>query len=163
MQDTWVGVLQGIGRFEGCSSLKTWLFRILVNRAKRRAVQERRSIPFSTLWGPDAEPSRPALEMGRFRGPDHPQWPGHWTLPPRSRGASPEDQFLSQEAGRHTQLAIQALPPSQREVIILRDVEQRSSEEVCSVLAISETNQRVILHRARAKMRTVLEHYHAQG
>lgn len=152
--ETWLAVLQGIDRFEGRSSLKTWIFTILTNRAKTRAQRERRTIPFSALQ-PDRVPE-PALDPDRFRGPDDPRWPGHWASPPQ---AWPEDRVLAHETREKLAEAIELLPPSQRAVISLRDLEGWSPEEVCNALSISETNQRVLLHRARSKVRKVLEEY----
>jgi RNA polymerase sigma-70 factor (ECF subfamily) len=152
--ETWLAVLQGLDRFEGRSSLKTWIFSILTNRAKTRAQRERRTIPFSALQ-PDRVPE-PALDPERFRGPDDPRWPGHWASPPQ---AWPEDRALAHETREKLAEAIELLPPSQRAVISLRDLEGWSPEEVCNALSISETNQRVLLHRARSKVRKVLEEY----
>lgn len=161
VQETWLGVLRGLHSFEGRSSLKTWIFRILTNRAKTRGERESRSIPFSALA--DASGSaEPAVEPERFLGPDHPQWPGHWSQPPQSWGDSPEKLLLSSETRKFIHAAIKALPVSQREVITLRDVEQWNSEEVCNALGISETNQRVLLHRARSSVRRALERHLTQ-
>lgn len=154
VQETWLGVLRGIERFEGRSSFKTWLFRILVNRARTRSELEGRTIPFSSL---DRE--EPSVAADRFFGPDHPEWPGHWSVPPRSWGSSPEGELLSKETLELVEQAIAALAPAQREVITLRDVDGWTSEEVCNVLGITETNQRVLLHRARAKVRAGLERH----
>lgn len=151
VQESWLGVLQGIERFEGRSSFKTWLFRIVVNRAKTRAAREGRFVPFSEL--------EPAVPAERFFGPDHPEWPGHWATPPRSWGASPEEHLLSRETLGLIEQAIANLPPAQREVITLRDVEGATSEEVCNVLGLTETNQRVLLHRARSRVRAALERH----
>ncbi len=154
VQETWLAVLEGLDRFEGRSSLKTWIFRILANRAKTRAQRERRTIPFSAL-----EPTRiqePALEPERFRGADDPRWPGHWAIPPQPW---PDEKLLSAEMRERLAGAIDALPGSQRAVISLRDLEGWSPEEVCNALEISETNQRVLLHRARSKVRKALEEY----
>src|SRR5215213_9147367 len=96
-QETWMAVLQGIQRFEARSSLKTWIFRILVNRARTRGVREGRTVPFSTLWNPDAEPSEPAVEPDRFLPPDHDRWPGHWASALPSWGDAPEQRILSGE------------------------------------------------------------------
>ena len=161
VQETWLGVLRGLPTFEGRSSLKTWIYRILTNRAKTRGERENRSIPFSALTDPSAS-AEPAVEPERFLGPDHPQWPGHWSQPPQSWGDSPEKLLLSSETRMFIQKAIEALPVSQREVITLRDVEQWKSEEVCNVLGISETNQRVLLHRARSSVRRALERHLTQ-
>jgi len=158
-QEAWLGVLRGIQRFEGRSSLRTWILRILTNVVKTRGQREASSIPFSSLWDPDAEPAEPSVDPDRFLPPDHPQWPGHWQDPPRSWEAIPEERLLSGETRAHLERAIGGLPPSQREVITLRDVEGWSSDDVCSALGISETNQRVLLHRARSKVRRALEYY----
>jgi RNA polymerase sigma-70 factor (ECF subfamily) len=158
-QETWLGVLRGLDQFEGRSSLKTWIFRILTNRAKTRGQREARSIPYSDLWNPDEEPDDPAVAPERFHPADHPRWPHHWTTSPGDWNQIPEERLLSQETRAVIQTAIEALPPAQREVITLRDIEGWSSEEVCSALEISETNQRVLLHRARSKVRCALEQY----
>jgi len=152
--ETWLAVLQGLDRFEGRSSLKTWIFTILANRAKTRAIRERRTIPFSALQ-PERVPE-PALPPERFRDPEDPRWPGHWASPPQ---AWPEDRLLAAETREKLAEAIEALPASQRAVISLRDLEGWSSEEICNALEISETNQRVLLHRARSKVRKALEEY----
>jgi RNA polymerase sigma-70 factor (ECF subfamily) len=149
-QEAWLAVLEGIDRFEGRSSLKTWLFRILTNRAKTRGIREGRSLPFSAL-----EPAEPSVESDRFHGGDH-SWPGHWAAPPRG---FPEERLLAAEAREVIDRAIAALPPTQRAVISLRDIEGWSAEEVCNALTLSETNQRVLLHRARSAVRAALERY----
>ena len=149
-QETWLAVLEGIDRFEGRSSLKTWLFRILTNRAKTRGMRERRSLAFSALESDDG-----AVDADRFRGPDE-NWPGHWSAPPR---AFPEERLLADETRGIIEDAIAKLPATQRTVITLRDVEGWSAEEVCNALTLSETNQRVLLHRARSSVRAALEQY----
>ena len=159
VQETWVGVLQGIGRFEGRSSLKTWIFSILTNRAKTRGQQEGRHLSFSSLCAQDCASSEQALGPERFLPADHSQWPDHWALPPQSWGESPEKQLLARETKSYLLQAVYALPETQREVIRLRDIEQWTSEEVCNILGISETNQRVLLHRARSRVRRNLESY----
>lgn len=159
VQDAWLGVLQGIEGFEGRSSFKTWLFRILVNRARTRAQREGRTVPFSALFDPDAEPGEPAVPLERFRGAADPRAPFHWAVPPRSWGESPEDEMLSREVLELVERTIATLPPAQREVITLRDVEGWTPAEVCNVLEISDSNQRVLLHRARSKVRAALERY----
>ena len=147
--ETWLGVVKGIDRFEGRSSLKTWIFRILTNIAKTRGQRESRSVPFSSLE--DADTSfEPAVESGRFTPV------GHWADPPR---AWPEERLLSRETLEVIEDAIEALPPAQRAVISLRDVEGWDAEEVRNALELSETNQRVLLHRARAKVRRALDGY----
>jgi RNA polymerase sigma-70 factor (ECF subfamily) len=162
-QETWLGVLQGLDRFEARSSLKTWIFHILTNRAKTRAQREGRSVPFSALWDPDTAPAEPAVEPERFLPADHPRWPRHWASRPQSWDDLPEERLLSRETGARLQEAIAALPPSQREVLTLRDVEGWTAGEVCNTLGISETNQRVLLHRARSKVRRALERYLSEG
>jgi RNA polymerase sigma-70 factor (ECF subfamily) len=157
-QETWLGVLRGIHRFEGRSSLKTWIFSILIHCAKTRGQREGRSIPFSTLWDPDTEPAEPAVEPERFR-PLGDQWAHGWVFFPQSWDDIPEERFLSRETRSVVQQAIERLPPSQREVITLRDMEGWTAGEVCNTLGISETNQRVLLHRARSSVRRALEHY----
>jgi RNA polymerase sigma-70 factor (ECF subfamily) len=159
VQETWIGVLQGIRRFEGRASLKTWIFRILINRARTHGAREGRTIPFSALGNPAAEPGEPAVDADRFRPADDPRWPRHWATPPQSWAATPEERLLAQETRRQIAAAIAMLPPNQREVITLRDVEGWSAAEVCNVLGVSETNQRVLLHRARAKVRRALDAY----
>jgi RNA polymerase sigma-70 factor, ECF subfamily len=162
-QETWLGLLRGIDRFEARSSLKTWLFRILVNRAKTRGEREGRLIPFSALWSAESDPYEAAVEPERFLPADHPQWPGHWASPPNSWGESPEERLLAGETRAHIDAAIRTLPPAQQEVITLRDVEGWGSAEVCDLLGISEANQRVLLHRARSKVRRALEAYLGSG
>ena len=154
VQETWMGVLNGLDRFEGRSSLKTWIFRILANRAKTRAQREGRSVPFSSL----PEFTSELHEPERFQGPDQ-RWPGHWVSFPRSWDEIPEERILSQETMMRIQEAIDTLPLGQREVITLRDVEGCTSDEACNLLGVSESNQRVLLHRARCKVRRALERY----
>ena len=158
VQDAWVGVLQGIGRFEQRSALKTWIFTILVNRVRTQTQREGRSLPFSALedTAGDAESALPA---DRFLPADHPKWPHHWAAPPKDWGGSPEDRLLSAEVRAEIQRAIDALPPGQREVITLCDVEGWSADEACGLLRITPGNQRVLLHRARSKVRLALERY----
>ncbi len=158
-QEAWLGVLRGLNRFEGRSSLKTWMFRILTNCAKTRAQREGRSLPFSAVWDAETDPGEPAVDPERFKPADAPIEAHHWVSFPRSWDEIPEDRLIARETRAVIRQAIEALPPSQREVITLRDVEGWTSEEVCNVLAISETNQRVLLHRARSKVRRALERY----
>lgn len=161
VQDAWVGVLKGLDGFEGRSSLRTWIFKILVNIAKTRGQREARSVPFSSVWTPDPE-TEPAVELERFLADDHGRWPGHWASPPEPWETVPEDRLLSRETLAQVAAAIEALPPNQREVIRLRDVLGWTSGEVCNALDVSETNQRVLLHRARSKVRRALESYLAE-
>jgi RNA polymerase sigma-70 factor (ECF subfamily) len=149
VQETWLAVLNGIDRFEGRSSLKTWIFRILTNTAKTRGERERRSVPFSALDSEDGG-FEPAVERSRFTGT------GHWAVLPR---AWPEDKLLAAETLSVIEHAIERLPPTQRTVITLRDVEGWTADEVRNALELSETNQRVLLHRARAKVRNALDQY----
>jgi RNA polymerase sigma-70 factor (ECF subfamily) len=151
VQETWLGVIDGINGFEGRSSLKTWIFRILTNVAKTRAQREGRSLPFSALGEPAAE--GPTVDPERFASADH------WATPPRPFGELPEERLLSSGTIDVVERAIESLPPSQQAVISLRDVEGWSSDEVCNVLELSETNQRVLLHRARSRVRRALEDY----
>jgi RNA polymerase sigma-70 factor (ECF subfamily) len=157
VQDAWVGVLRGLDAFEGRSSLRTWIFRILVNTAKTRGQRENRSTPFSSVWA--AGDDEPAVDPDRFLPDDHPQSPRHWTSLPVRWDVIPEERLLGNETLALVREAIDALAPNQREVIRLRDVLGWGSSEVCNALEISETNQRVLLHRARAKVRRVLERY----
>jgi RNA polymerase sigma-70 factor (ECF subfamily) len=158
VQETWLAVLEGLDRFEGRSSLKTWIFRILMNRAMTRGQRERRTVPFSALFDPAAEADEPAVDPDRFQGPAS-RFPGQWSRPPHPWEEVPETRLLARETLAQVRTAIDGLPPSQREVITLRDVSGWTSQEVCNALGLSETNQRVLLHRARAKVRRALEEY----
>ena len=153
VQEAWVGVLRGIGRFEGRSSLKTWLYRIVANTAKTRGVRESRSVPFSSL-GDDGDEG--TVDADRFLGSGD-RFPGHWAVPPQAW--APEGRLLADETLEVVERAIDKLPPAQRAVITMRDVQGFTSEEVCNALDLTETNQRVLLHRARAKVRSALEEY----
>jgi RNA polymerase sigma-70 factor, ECF subfamily len=155
VQETWLRVLGALDRFEGRSSLKTWVFRILTNTAKTRAQREGRVIPFSSLQDPGRVPEA-AVDADRFLPDDHPHHPGGWSSPP---AALPEEQLLAAETRARIAAAIEELPANQRAVIMLRDVQGWDSAEVCNALDITEVNQRVLLHRARAKVRTALEDY----
>ena len=159
VQETWLGVLQGLPRFEGRSSLKTWIFRILTNRARTRGQREGRSIAFSDLAVGEAGSGELSVDADQFWPADHPSWANIWVSYPRNWNELPEDRLLSHETLARVQAAIAALPPSQREVITLRDVEGWTAQEVCNVLDITESNQRVLLHRARAKVRRDVEQY----
>jgi RNA polymerase sigma-70 factor (ECF subfamily) len=154
--DTWLGVVRGIDRFEGRSSLKTWLFRILMNIGRTRGTRDRRSIPFSSL-GPDDEPT---VDPDRFQGPDG-RHPDHWAAFPARWSDHPE---LRAEAGETLEIvraALARLSRNQQEVVRLRDLEGWTSAEVCNALDLTETNQRVLLHRGRAKLRAALEAHFA--
>jgi RNA polymerase sigma-70 factor, ECF subfamily len=155
VQETWLGVINGIDRFQGRSSLKTWIFRILTNTAKTRGQRERRIVPFSALGPADDEPS---VDADRFFPPDHARYPDHWALGPTA-WETPEEGLLSAETRELILRAIDELPEAQRAVVTLRDVQGWSPEEVCDALQLSDGNQRVLLHRARTKVRAVLESY----
>src|SRR5919109_1235264 len=159
-QETWVGVLNGLDRFEGRSSLRTWIFRILTNIAKTRAQRDRRTVPFASLED-ESGAGEPSVDPERFR-PASDRWAGHWKSYPDRWDELPEERLVADETLARVQEAIDGLPPVQRQVITMRDVEGCSSEEVCSALELSETNQRVLLHRARSKVRQALEAYLAQ-
>ena len=161
VQETWLGVLQGIGRFEGRSSLKTWIFRILANRARTRGVREGRSVPFADL-GAALDPDEPAVDPDQFLPPGHPA-AGWWAAHPASWEGVPEERLLAREARERIEAAIADLPPNQRTVITLRDVEGWSADEVRRLLEISDANQRVLLHRARSRVRSALAAYVSEG
>jgi RNA polymerase sigma-70 factor, ECF subfamily len=154
VQETWLGVINGLERFEGRASLKTWIFRILVNRAVSRAERERRVTPFSALAAED----EPAVDPGRFR-PEGDPYPGGWKTFPVSWDPLPEERLLARETLALVGEAIAGLPERQHTVIVMRDIAGWSADEVCDALAISEANQRVLLHRARSKVRRTLEAY----
>jgi RNA polymerase sigma-70 factor, ECF subfamily len=153
VQETFLGVITGIGRFEGRSSLKSWMFRILVNRARTRGEREGRVRPFSSL---SAGPHEPAVDPDRFATDG--RWAGFWSAPPSAKHL-PEANVLAAEMGAQLHAAIESLPEAQRAVLELRDVLGFASHEVCELLEISETNQRVLLHRARSKVRAIIESY----
>jgi RNA polymerase sigma-70 factor (ECF subfamily) len=155
VQETWLRVLRALDRFEGRSAFRTWVFRILVNTAKTRAQREGRTIPFSALQDAWRVPEA-AVEPERFLADDHPQHPGGWASPPREL---PEERLLAAETRERIAAAIERLPASQRAVISLRDIEGWSSDEVRNALDLSEVNQRVLLHRARSRVRQALEDY----
>jgi RNA polymerase sigma-70 factor, ECF subfamily len=162
VQETWLGVIRGIETFEGRSTLKTWMFRILVNRAQTRGERESRTTPFSSLStsSDDAGDHEPAVDPSRFV--ESGRWTGWWSQPPSAKHL-PEAQVLVAESGTLLLAAVDALPANQRIVITLRDIHGLTSEEVCDLLSISEGNQRVLLHRARAKVRGALEDYLNDG
>ena len=144
VQETWLGVVRGIDRFEGRSTVKTWLFRIAVNRARTRGAREPRTVPFGeSVDGPSVDPDR-------FLPADHPKWPGHWA-------EEPAQIVETAETVAHVREAIERLPAMQRAVITLRDVHGWDGAEVCDALELSEGNQRVLLHRARSRVRADLE------
>ena len=151
VQETWMAVLKGIKSFQGRSSLKTWIFTILTNQAKTRGVKEGRSIPFSNLAGDEA-----AVEPERFKKN------GRWADPPKEWSTdAPDAVFLRKEALHQLEGAIAKLPENQRVVVTLRDIQGCTSVEVCNLLEITESNQRVLLHRGRSRIRQALETYMA--
>jgi len=143
VQDTWMGVLRGIGGFEGRSSFRTWMFRILVNRAKTAGARERRSVAIGDTG--------PAVDQSRF------DEAGSWVAPPEQWIEDVDDRLQAGKLADRVRSAIEELPARQREVVTLRDVEGLSSDEVCHVLEITDGNQRVLLHRGRSRVRQVLE------
>jgi RNA polymerase sigma-70 factor (ECF subfamily) len=153
VQDAWVGMLRSLDRFEGRSLLRTWLLRILTNRARSRGVREARSVPFSALGEDD-----PSVAPERFQGPED-RFPGGWVAFPTDWSTLPEHRLLAEETLALVDAAIRALPGRQHEVMLLRDVEGWSAEEVCDALGLSAGNQRVLLHRARSRVRESLESY----
>jgi RNA polymerase sigma-70 factor, ECF subfamily len=158
VQETWIAVMRGIDGFEGRASLKTWIFRILTNVAMRSGVRERRSLPFSALARAE-DTGEPSVDPDRFLPADHELFPGHWAIMP-ARWPTPEEGLLAGETREVIAAAIAELPPAQRTVIALRDVEGWSSQEVSEALEISAGNQRVLLHRARSRVRNAIESYY---
>jgi RNA polymerase sigma-70 factor, ECF subfamily len=157
VQETWLAVVGGLERFEGRSSLKTWIFHILANRAKTRGERERRYVPFSAFADAHGGDDGPSVGADRFRQAGDP-WPGHWAIPP-CPWQDPERRLGSIEARAFLREAINALPPVQQAVLALRDVEGLPAEEVCELLDLTAGNQRVLLHRARSRLRAALEDY----
>ena len=155
VQDAWVAVLKGLGRFEGRSSLKTWVMRIVVNIAVTRGVREARSTPFSALA---AEEHSNAVDAEQFRGAED-GFPGHWRAYPQDWRSLPEHALLGRETLQLLSQTLETLPEAQRTVVAMRDLCGCSAEEVCATLEISAANQRVLLHRGRSKLRTALEHH----
>jgi RNA polymerase sigma-70 factor (ECF subfamily) len=154
VQDTWIAVIRGIDGFEGRSTLRTWMFRILANQARRRGVREQRTVPASSLARELAEAEQPSVPAERFTGP---RGRGAWAHPPTRWSDQPEERLLvAATFGRFAE-AVSALPENQRRVVVLRDVEGWTSEEVCELLDLTEVNQRVLLHRARSTLRALLE------
>ena len=146
VQETWLGVIHGLDGFEGRSSLRTWIFSILANRARTRAARDARSVPFSAIEDED----RPAVEPAAFSAD------GRWTSAPPRLDYDPETQLLSAELRERLLDVVEELPPAQRSVITLRDLLGIPAEDVCVLLELSEGNQRVLLHRARSRVRTAL-------
>jgi RNA polymerase sigma-70 factor (ECF subfamily) len=152
VQETWIAVLEGLEGFEGRASFKTWLFRILANRARSRAVREGRSVPFSALT--EADTAERAVDPDRFDASGH--WreaPAEWT------DETPERLALAAETRAVMEKAVAALPDGQRAVLVLRDEDGLETEEICNLLGLTATNQRVLLHRARARIRQAVEEH----
>ncbi len=158
-QEAWLGVLQGLGRFQGRCTLKAWIFSIVSNCAKSRGARDKRTVPLSAFARED-DVGGASVDPERFLDDGHPRWPGHWCEPPKAWG---EDELVSRETLAAIRAAMEDLPPVQRAVMTMRDVEGLGSEETCQVLGISEANQRVLLHRARSKVRKALEGYMREG
>ena len=156
-QETWLGVLNGLDRFEERSSLKTWIFRILANIAKTRGVREGRTVPFSSVAGENDDTH--AVDPDRFIPAEAERAARHWAVPPAVWSTEPDERLLAGEVRELIFRTIDGLPPNQRAAIVLRDVEGWDSEEVRNELGVGETNQRVLLHRARSKVRQALEDY----
>src|SRR5262245_57890559 len=158
VQEAWLAVLNGIDRFEQRSSFKTWISRIVMNLAKTRGVRESRMVPFTEFAEKEAESPEAVVDPLRFRAAND-DYPDHWSVAPRHWNVDPEKQLLTGEIQVVLDGAIESLPDAQRLVLTMRDVNGWTAEEVCNVLAISETNQRVLLHRARSKVRGILENH----
>ena len=159
VQDTWLAVIEQLDRFEGRSSLRTWVFRILENQARSRGVRDARALPWSSAFGADGpEDGGPTVDPARFRGPGD-RWPGGWTPAglPTAWEPPPEDAAVAAEVRRELRTALDALPARQRTVVELRDVHGLTSDEVCERLGVSPANQRILLHRGRARLRARLE------
>ena len=159
VQDTWLAVIRGLGGFEGRSSVRTWVLRILANLGKTRGAREARTLPLSSL--DPGEPDEPAVDPDRFRGSGD-RWPRHWTPvgSPQRWEPSPEDASVASEIRGRLASALAELPERQRTVVSLRDVHGLSAVEVCSLLGLSPVNQRVLLHRGRSRLRGRLENYY---
>ena len=157
VQDTWIAVITGLDRFEGRSSLRTWIFGIMIHKAKDRGIREKRHVNFSSFESVDDEGDE-AVDPSRFHQSG--EWAGHWAFPPQPwDDQTPEKLMASQQAVSAMQKAIEALPKNLKEVLILRDVEGIEANEVCELLKITETNLYVRLHRARERVRQAVETY----
>jgi RNA polymerase sigma-70 factor, ECF subfamily len=156
VQDTWMAVITGVDRFEQRSAVKTWLHRILANRARSTGVRERRSVPFASL-SDELDADQPAVDPERFRRRG--RRAGAWAAPPSAWDEEPEEHLLAVETLDAVERAVATLPPNQQAVLTLRDLEGWTAAEACNALELAETNQRVLLHRARATVRRALETY----
>jgi RNA polymerase sigma-70 factor (ECF subfamily) len=157
VQDAWVSLIRSLDRFEERSSLRTWLYTVLLNAARKRARREARSMPVADLAAEELAEPNPDLE--RVFDDAHARWPGCWTTSVAAWDSLPEERLLSREARQTVEDALERLPELQRQVFLLRDVEGWSGEDVCNALGIAGSNQRVLLHRARARIRRALERY----
>jgi RNA polymerase sigma-70 factor (ECF subfamily) len=158
VQETWLGVIRGLDRFEARASFRTWVFRIATNRAKTHGGRARRDIPLSALLDPADDPGGPAVDHERFLAPGE-EWAGGWAVPPQRWAPDAEARLLEKETRSVIQASLEQLPPAQRIVMTLRDVDGWSAEEVCAALEITPGNQRVLLHRARSRVRAALERH----
>ena len=154
VQDTWIAVIHGLRRFEGRASLKTWIFRILTYQARKRARRERRSIAWSALFSTDDD--QPAVDPSRFNSS------GHWITPPAPWFDSPEEKTIRADMVQHLSDALPTLPEAQQAVVSLRDVHGWTAQEVCDLLDITKSNQRVLLHRGRSRLRNILETFNRE-
>jgi RNA polymerase sigma-70 factor (ECF subfamily) len=152
VQDSWLTVLRSIDRFERRSALRTWVLGIVVNLARSRARAERRARALAS------ETDGASVDPSRFLPADHPRWPHHWRAEP-ARWRTPEDELLAVETRKVLLAAIDILPAAQRDVLVLRDLEGLTGTEVCNILGVTDTHQRVLLHRARSRVRNALERY----
>jgi RNA polymerase sigma-70 factor, ECF subfamily len=158
VQDTWLGVINGLSRFEGRSSIRSWTFSILINRAKTRGVRESRSVASAALNGPAEH--QPSVDPRRFQGANG-HYPGHWTSAGEPHSwEQPERRALGREAVDLLDQALDQLPERQRLVVTMRDVHGMSADETCDALGVTPQNQRVLLHRGRATLRATLEDYY---
>ena len=162
VQEAWLAVLKGIDRFEERSSFKTWISLIVMNLARTRGVRESRMVTFSEFADEEAGRSEAAVDPAQFRIATD-EYPDHWSIAPRPWNSDPETQLLTRETMAVLEVSLKLLPEAQRLVLTMRDVNGWTAEEVCNALAISETNQRVLLHRARSKVRGILENYYSNS
>jgi RNA polymerase sigma-70 factor, ECF subfamily len=162
VQEAWLAVLKGIDRFEERSTFKTWISRIVMNLARTRGVRESRMVPFSDFAADEAGHAESAVDPERFRDATD-EYPDHWSVGPRPWNINPEAELLTSETMGVLDGAVKLLPEAQRLVITMRDVNEWTPDEVCNALGISETNQRVLLHRARSKVRGILENHYSNS